>query len=377
MMKPISTFGQTTLRNSQLRQLEGDLAQANNELSTGKKTDVAKSIGSDLIRLQTIRNQFEANETYLRSINLYKQRYDIMEGAFSEVESAVQDLVGLATINGADALDSAFSINLLAEGVIGRVTGALNISIGGRYLFGGANVGQIPMQPIDQPNPNGFTPRQVITDALTGTGPGAPLNSGVDVTTPVTPADSLDLLNRFQTIFNGTNALAGPPLDDYSFENTFFNGEIGGVLADIRLPNNQFNALGNNDLTDGLREVLQGAWILSTVDLTNITDPVAYQTLMTGQAGPPAVPGALDLITGGLSKIMDARTSLGLQWQLVDANDEAVRTQNAMFNNQILQLENVDRAEVTTRLLDIENQLEASYAVTGRVLNLRLFNFVR
>ena len=93
MMKPISTFGQTSLRNAQLRRLEGDLATANNELSTGKKDDVAKSIGSDLIRLQTIRNQFEANETYLRSVNLYKQRYDIMEGAFAEVESAVQDLV--------------------------------------------------------------------------------------------------------------------------------------------------------------------------------------------------------------------------------------------------------------------------------------------
>lgn len=377
MMKPISTFGQTSLRNAQLRRLEGDLATANNELSTGKKDDVAKSIGSDLIRLQTIRNQFEANETYLRSVNLYKQRYDIMEGAFAEVESAVQDLVGLATINGADALDSAFSINLLAEGVIGRVTGALNISIGGRYLFGGANVGQIPMQPIDQPNPNGFTPRQVIADAIAGVGPGAPLNTGVNQIAPATPADSLDLLNRFQSIFNGTNALAGPPLDDYSFENTFFNGEIGGTLADIRLPNNQFNSLDNNQLVSGLREVLQGAYILANADLTNITDPVAYQTLMTGQVGPPAIPGALDLITGGLSKLMDARTSLGLQYQLVDANDEALRTQNAMFNNQILNLENVDRAEVTTRLLDIQNQLEASYAVTGRVMNLRLFNFVR
>jgi flagellar hook-associated protein 3 FlgL len=376
-MKPISTFGQTTLRNAQLRRMEGELAVANNELSTGKKTDVAKSLGAGLIRLQTVRDQMEVNQGYIRSAELFKQRYELMENSFVQVESAAQDLIKVASVNGADALDSAFSINLVADGVLDRLANVLNASIGSRYLFGGANVNERPIQPFDTPNANGVTPNDVINAAIQGTGPAAPLNTGVDLSLPANNGEALDLLNRFQSIFSGANFTAGAPLDDYSFEGNLFNGEIGGALSEIRLANNQYLRVENDQFIEGVRDLFQGAFIMSSLDFDQIPDQEAYRTIMTGQDGPPPVPGALSMITRGLSLIQESRTTLGLQYQLVDSAEEALRSQNAMFNNQIVGLENVDRAEVSTRLLDIESQLQASYTVTGRVMQLRLFNFVR
>ncbi|MCQ8185509.1 flagellin [Parvularcula maris] len=376
-MKPISTFGQTTLRNTQLRRLEGELATSNNELSTGKKTDVARSLGPGLIRLQTIRDQMEVNESYIRSAELFKQRYDLMENSFSQVEAAAQDLIKVATVNGADALDSAFSINLVADGVLDRIANVLNVSIGSRYLFGGANVNERPVQPFDAPNANGVRPNEVIQAAIEGTGPAAPLNTGVDLSLPASNAEALELLARFESIFGGANFAAGAPLDDFSFEGNLFNGEIGGALSEIRLANNQYLRIENDQFVQGVRELFQGAFILSSLDFDQIPDQEAYRTIMTGQDGPPPVPGALSLITRGLSQIQESRTQMGLQYQLVDSAEEALRSQNALYNNQIVGMENVDRAEVTTRLLDIESQLQASYTVTGRVMQLRLFNFVR
>ena len=131
MVKPISTFGQTALRNAQLRQLESDLATAAQEIATGKKSDIAGSIGSELVNLQTIRNQFTENDAYLRSIGVFKQRADIMDASLADIESAVNDLVKVAAINAASPLESASTVRLVANSAIDRIVASLNVEIGG------------------------------------------------------------------------------------------------------------------------------------------------------------------------------------------------------------------------------------------------------
>lgn len=380
MVKPISTFGQTALRNTQLRRLENELAVASQEVATGLKDDVAKSIGSELINLQTIRNQFQENEAYIQSIELYRQRYDLIDNGLAEAEGGIEELIQVGALNAAEPLDSAGSVQLVAESVIDRIVTALNVQVGGRFLLGGDQVSSEPLQAADTVSAtSGFSPRQIIEDAVAGTGPAAPLNSGVDQTTPNTVVDVDDLLDRFDSIFQGTNELAGPPLEDYSFANTFFNGQLDGLITEVRLPTNQYDTQSNAQLVQGLRDVLEGAWILASVDLESITDDAAYQRLMTGDIAPPGVPrqGALDLISSGLNAIQQTRANLGLQFQIIDAAEEAARAQNAVFNNEIVRLERADPFETQSRFLDIEKQLEASYAATGRVLNLSFFNFVR
>ncbi|MEM9839109.1 MAG: hypothetical protein AAF830_08135 [Pseudomonadota bacterium] len=374
MMKPISTFGQTALRNSQLRRLESELATASQEIATGKKDDIAKSIGSELVNLQTIRNQFDENNAYLRSIGVFKQRADIMDSSLGDIEAAVNEVVKVAAINAASPLDSASTIQLVADGSIDRIITALNVEIGGRYLFGGSEVENRPGQPQNIGNNGGLPPREMIEQVLTGTTglPGFPVT---DLTVPGALADSTELLTRFDEVFQGINAGGGPGVEDYSFENSLYNGELSGTLIDIRLPNNSYQRQTNDELIQGLRDVLQGAFILATVPLDQITDDDAYVELMTGDD--IAREGALDLLAGGLATIQRVRTDLGLRYQQVTASEEATLTQNALFNNQIVDLENSDPFETQTRFLNIEKQLEASYAASTRVLSLSLVNFIR
>lgn len=372
-MKPISTFGQTALRNSQLRRMESELATASQEIATQKKSDIAKSIGAQLFGLQSIRNQFQENEAYLRSIDLFKQRMNMIDAGLGETELAVNDLVEIAAINGADALDSASSVQLVAESAIDRIITSLNVQIGGRFLLGGAQVDINPLQPLDRANVGGVSPRDVAQQVTDGT---APFTSGTDLRAPLNLAETTELLDRFDDVFQGVNGASGVPgQEEYSFEQTIFNGEINGNLIEIRLPNNTVETQLNDELIQGLRDVLQGAYILSSVDLENIDDDQAYQELMTGATS--GRDGALDLIAKGMSAVQRARADLGLRYQLVDAAEEATLSQNALFNNEIVRLENADVFETQSRFLNIEKQLEAAYSATGRVLNLTLWNFVR
>ncbi|MEM1380811.1 MAG: flagellin [Pseudomonadota bacterium] len=375
MVKPISTFGQTAFRNSQLRRLEGELATASQEIATGKKDDIAKAIGSELVSLQTIRNQFGENQAYLRSISVFKQRADTMDGSLAEIEDAVNSLVKVAAINAASPLESASTVQLVANSAIDRIVASLNVEIGGRYLFGGAEVENRPAQPRDVGNLGGIAPQDLVSEVITGT-TGLAGFPTTDLTIPADIVETTELLARFDDVFQGGNAAnVSPAVQEYSFENTFYNGELSGTLIDIRLPNNSYQRQTNDALIQGLRDVFQGAYILASVELDQITDDDAYQQLMTGDD--IAIAGALDLLAGGLATIQRARTDLGLRYQQVEASEQATLTQNALFNNQIVDLENADPFETQTRFLNIEKQLEASYAASSRVLSLSLFNFIR
>lgn len=376
MVKPISTFGQTAVRNANLRQLEADLAIAETEVSTLRKNDVSKSLGTGLLSLQDIRNQRDEDAAYQRSIDVFKQRYELMDSALDQTTKAVEGLLEVAAINSGDPLDSAFTINQLAEDTVDAIRTALNISLGGRQLFSGAAVDTAPIRRADDFSGGPQSPQSVVAAAIAGTSPGGPTTlPGTDLTVPATQVESEALLERFRNIFDGTNFGNPAPDPDFSFENVFFDGELGGTLADIRLPGNNFRSVGNDDFTDALRDIFQGAWIMASVDLDSMTDDAAYQTLMNGDG--LGVRGAINLIADGLETIREVRAEYGSNYQLVDNAEENLAARKLLFDTQINALEGVNPAEASSILLNLENQLQVSYQATSRVIGLSLFNFVR
>ncbi|MEM7740831.1 MAG: flagellin [Pseudomonadota bacterium] len=375
-MERISTFGQTSFRTAQLRRLESDLATANREIATGKKDDVAKSLGAQLITLQTVRNQFSANEEYLRTATIFEQRAELMQNSLLESENAVVDLLELASINSGSAAPSAAALSITADTVIDRLATAFNIEIQGRFLFSGDNVNNAPISLRDNPGAGGVTPDEVSEQVITGTAPG--VLAGPDLSIPADAIEAETLIDRFEAIFQGgatSNALLGPPEQFYSFEETLFGGQIGGNLTEIRLPGNSVVTQDNDQFIQGLRDVLQGAYMLANVDLNTITDDDAYQTLMTG--GTTGRLGAVDRIAQGLQALQEVQSDLGLQQQLVAAAREDTDIEQSLFTTQILALEEADPFETQTRFLQIERQLEASYLATERAFNLTLLNFIR
>ncbi|MEM6747963.1 MAG: flagellin [Pseudomonadota bacterium] len=375
-MERISTFGQTTFRTSQLRRLEGDLATANREIATGKKDDVARSLGAQLVTLQTVRNQFSANEEYLRTATVFQQRAELQQNALLATEEAVVDLLELASINSGSAAASASAVSITADTVIDRLAIALNIEIQGRFLFSGDNVNNAPISLRGTVGPGGVTPDEVSEQVLTGTGPGA--LAGPDLSIPVDAVEAETVIDRFEAIFQGgaaSNALLPPPEQFYSFEETIFGGQIGGNLTEVRLPGNSVTTQDNDQFVQGLRDVLQAAYMLANFDLNAITDPDAYQTLLTG--GTTGRLGAVDRLAQGLQAIQEVQSDLGLQQQLVADARADTEAEQALFNNQILTLEEADPFETQTRFLQIERQLEASYLATERAFNLTLLNFIR
>ena len=114
-------------------------------------------------------------------------------------------------------------------------------------------------------------------------------------------------------------------------------------------------------------DLMRGLTMLAAVDVSQISDPDAYAAYVTE---------AVDAISVGIGGVLAAETQLGAQQKLVEDTSTALEDVNDIYNSRILALEAVDPYEAATRLSQLETQLQSSYAVTARLMNLSLLNFL-
>jgi flagellar hook-associated protein 3 FlgL len=232
MLKSVSTFALLSQRSANLRALEADFARTNEEVSSGRKSDVVSAIREDTPALMGLRAKYEENTSYLQSVSTFERRSEIMGVAFLNVESALNGIVEHAIVNVPDAGDSIGTLSLSANAAIEQIVDALNANFDGRFLFSGVNIETAPLHRANQPSAiSGLSPNQVIAAILDGTAyaPAQP-----PAFTLYTAAEAATAITRFTEVFDGVNAGLGPPVDDYSFERSFYNGAIGGALPSIR-----------------------------------------------------------------------------------------------------------------------------------------------
>ncbi|RVA74563.1 flagellar hook-associated family protein, partial [Mesorhizobium sp. M7A.F.Ca.CA.001.08.2.1] len=82
------------------------------------------------------------------------------------------------------------------------------------------------------------------------------------------------------------------------------------------------------------------------------------------------------LVGEALSGIGQLQSETGIvQKRVSDANDR-MKTQVDLFERHILDLEAVDPAEAATRVADLTQHIETSFALTARLQQLSLLNYL-
>ena len=364
-MKTISTLGQLQARTANLRRLENDLAVKGQEVSTGKPKDLGKEIGPALKDLLALRSAFKKDESYLASINVFERRADIMTSAMSGIESAAVQLQSVLVTNVPDASQTVGAVGVSADALLATVVSNLNTTLEGRFLFSGAAIDQPALTEINTPSAlTGLSPQDVIDGILDGTAY-TPAQPAAFV--GYTAAEAAAAITRFDEVFDGTNAGAPAPLNDFSFERTFFGGVVGGPDVSVRIDATTTRDYGVSAEETAFRDLMQGAMMLQSVDLVAMANTPAYE---------PYVTAALDKMSAGLDGLRSEMAELGGVQQEAETRKAVLQAQKVVLNEQINALENVDQLEAQTRFTEIEKQIEASYAATVRLSRLRLSNFL-
>ncbi|KRS18581.1 flagellin [Roseovarius indicus] len=335
-----------------------ELQTASQEVSSGRRADIFKDLGSRAASTLRLRANEEETQTYLKSNGLLTHKLDAMLTSVDAIRDRVESVMNLAMANASRPSNGASALQAEARAALESVVAILNTTYQSDHLFSGTRSDQSPMTRWSEVNPSsGLSPQDVMADiAAAVPADGASAQAMLDeIDLVFASADTASPARNFEgTFYSGTPALdgAGQPADR--------------VVARISAGQEIEYGVQANDLA--FRETLKGLSLLATIDVSTIEDEAAYTTWMNS---------AIGSLSRGQSGTLDISARIGFHQKIIETEETRLTSLSLVHQMQIAELENVDPYEAVTRMTNLENQLRASYEVSARLTNLSFLNHLR
>ena len=350
MTRSPGSLQSTMSRTRLIGELDRKLGDAGTEMSTNRKADVYRAIGTRSAEALSLRSNAQRLEGFVLSNELLSYRLESGTKALSEIRGSVGTVLDLAAQTGANGLTQGKELQAAARIAIEQIIGQANRTVQGSALFGGLDSANLTLQPWDQANPrSGLSPADVV--------------AGVYGAGPADAAEAATISARMTQVFTAGGAA---PED---FEQTFYNGspisETGRLTARIDADETIEYGVQAND--PGMTNILRGLAMLAATDVADIADPGARKAWFDEGLG---------ALSAGSEQLLDAETRMGAQTARVDELRESQALRLNLYRSQTDALEGVDPYEAATRLTQLQTQLEATYAVTARLSKLSFLNYI-
>ena len=309
-----------------------DLATATQELSSGRTSDIGKSLFGNFSPLVGFDQQLSALDAYETNTKEAMLFTDAAQNALERVKAAGSDLgTELISLREADIVSVGSVFSAESEGAFEAAVSALNGSIAGRSVFGGASTDRAPLA----------AGKTMLNDIR---------SAALLLPAPRTAADIVAVV------------------DDYFY--TGGGGYQGSAdsLPGFRVAEGRSIEMPVKANDPVIRDQLRGLAIAAMLDGAGVTDTTEKVSLaqIAGEA----------IISNG-----DKMLSLQAQVGSAQSRIETAKTQNAsekaslqMARNDIV---SVDQYEVATKLQNLQVQLETIYTITARLSGLSLTNYLR
>lgn len=398
-MTGVSTLGQALEQIERIKEQQSQLSLLSLQVTSGKKTQQFSGLGSDIMTSKRARANFGALDSYIDNIKNGKRRMDLMMGSISEFgdqsRSFLDSLKILSqqsvhqlgeqivyddplttqietTIVGYTSSDQDAdlkSTRQLAENIYNIISDLLNAKDGDRYVFGGA---ETLIKPFD----NTGTMDAAISNLIDQWKNGAITNDELmaDLSDRTTTGGNLDAL---------TDTIVG-------YSSVLSAGNGGRVF--VRVEQNaevNYTTLANDQ---AFRDVMVGLAYIRNASLMPIADtyepPNSYPGVPDEQ-GAPGIDTAemkenffevynhvIGMVTGALQRLDQLSYNLGNAQSRINEVKLAHEQDKNVLQTTIGDVEDVDINEAAVKLTALETQINASYAVTAKLQQLSLVNFL-
>jgi len=362
----VSTLGLSRRLQTSYNDLQMEMLRSNDEIASGKHFDVAEALGARTGRAVSLRNLYDASDEYLKTCSLLQGRLGAMDSAMTSILAAGQDVLASASTGLGQPSPTGSSLQIRARGVLEQVVALLNGSSGNGFLFAGVEVKTPPLRPVQGDGTATPAPMAIVKDAIAAAtgGPAA----------PTTPAETAAVVAVLDDLFAVRDpALPLPAPLTHGFEGGMYVGATAMQPGGAATPRLTARPEASTEIPYGVqandpavRDLMQGLYMLAAVD-TSVLPLDAYR---------PYMDAAVDRIAAGLNGLRDATAQLGIQRAQVDEIAERHHAQQKILTDQINDLEAVDPYEASTRLNQLEAQIEATSNATARIARLRLTNYL-
>lgn len=328
-------FGDLSRHMSGMRhtsRLKSELSLLTEELSSGLKSDLPKSLGLQRERAAELDQRLKRVDTYLSNVTQVSTRYGVMQTALEQVSNSAQHTSEQLMINpDIMSLSERAMASKIAGSSFDAMVDALSATSGGIALFSGDRTDT-------QPLPSA----KAILNSL---------KSSVDLT-----LDASVILTQVENFFESDTG----PFVAAHYQGS--NSSSGTLIGDNQKISHDVTAISKP-----IRQMLAGAALAALISEPDVAaHPNKQRDLIIAARDKMADRGELTLLRG----------HLGAQEQRVQETRSKLTAERTASLIEINDLQSADSFETATRLQQVQLQLETHFTLAGRLSRLSLVNYL-
>jgi len=311
-----ATMFQNAVRSTRLNRYA--MSELQNQLSSGKRVNSLSDDATAATEILGLRRGVAQIEQFDRNIEGARASLEPVEGALSSLTDVIIRLRELA-VSADIETDQFQNIKPEVEQLFDEVLRIANTQVGGRFIFSGFDTDNIPFTKV-----------------------GSFVAGVVDTSVPPEPYAQ----------YNGDNGVRQLQIG----ESTTVNANVTGRVI-------FFGSSDGDDTPDG-----------SNVDIFDVIRDFRNRLEDPGTVGAPAdLTGDLDT---ALSQVLQVRGTVGATLSRLDITKAQLENLKVTLETQRSAIEDLDLIAAATKLANIENTYQASLAVTARIIQPSLLNFL-
>ncbi|MCT4369491.1 hypothetical protein CLG85_003685 [Yangia mangrovi] len=169
LSKGASTLYSSLLRRNQNADLSNALSRAEQELSTGYKSDIYKSIGLGATEALSLNARLDRDEAQSAANALTLSRIEMTTESLGSMRESVQEALELAVANSEYSANGVSGVQIAARAALDALIGHSAQAYSGMGLFSGTVNVTSALQPWSQAqSDSGLSPESVLAGLLSG-----------------------------------------------------------------------------------------------------------------------------------------------------------------------------------------------------------------
>jgi len=341
-----STAISQALRYQTLR-LQSDLVKAQTEANTGTYADVGLELGSRAGQSVSFTRDIDRLQTIADANSIATARLSASQAALGQVGAAAQSF--LSTLTAAVAGDAGTTVTLAeATSTLRSLHDVMNTSLNGEYIFSGVNTDIKPLDDFADPTSTARTAFDNAFEAHFGFASNDPQAAAIDA----------DAINAF---------IDGPATD--LFLGSGWQGTMSGAsdqTISTRISTSETAQTSVSANNEGVRKLAMASALV-----TGLFDGAISQSARNA-----IVQRAIGIVGEATADLTGIQAETGITQQRITNANERIATQVTLFKTSLQDLQGVDPYEAATRVNTLLTQIETSYALTARLQQLSLLNYL-
>jgi flagellar hook-associated protein 3 FlgL len=345
----VSTASISNAMRYSLMRAQSELTKTQKEASTGRVADLGLALGARTGQSISFSRDLDRLKGIVDTNGLASARLSSTQDALSQVSTQAQSF--LRTLTTSVSGDAAPTLTFTdAQGMLQSLTAVLNTSYNGEHLFAGINT---DVEPINDFTSAG-SPSKAAFDASFLS------YFGFAQSDPAAANITATQMDDFLT------TAVEPQILGAGWQGTWSNATDEGITSRIALNETVQTSVSAND--QGLRKLaMAAATVFSMFDSSSQVSDIGRKTLLTR---------AVSLVGEAIADVANLSSKTGIVENRIKNATDRINMQADLFEKNIQDMEGVDPYEASTKVSTLLQQIETSYALTSRIQQLSLVNFL-